>query len=246
MRFAALSDIHGNLLALQAALADIAREGIKDIVNLGDHFSGPLQAKLTAEFLIAQNFPSIRGNHDRYLIETPLAEMGLSDAAAFDALLPEHFEWLKALPQTLVYRDEVLLCHGTPKSDSTYWLEQVSADGVVGLKPIETIEAEGLGYDFPVILCGHTHLPRMVQLRDGRLVVNAGSVGLPAYEHDDPVHHLMQTGNVHASYVIVEKRDGAWIITFKSVPYNHEAMADLARAKGRSDWASALTTGWIR
>jgi predicted phosphodiesterase len=245
VRFAAISDIHGNLLALKAVLADIARENISEVVNLGDHFSGPLQANLTAEFLISQNFPSIRGNHDRYLIETPRAEMGLSDTAAFDELSPAHLDWLKALPSILVFRDEVLLCHGTPNSDSTYWMEQVSADGAVGLKPVAAIAAEALGFNYPVILCGHTHIPRLVRLVDGRLIVNTGSVGLPAYQHDDPVNHLMQTGNVHASYAIVEKRDDVWNVSLKSVPYDHMSMSKMAQTNGRADWASALATGWI-
>ena len=50
MRFAAIADIHGNADALDAVLADLAREGISDVVNLGDHLSGPLHARLAHEF----------------------------------------------------------------------------------------------------------------------------------------------------------------------------------------------------
>ncbi|MDU6375055.1 MAG: metallophosphoesterase family protein, partial [Bradyrhizobium sp.] len=64
MRFAAIADIHGNSDALAAVLADIASRGIDDVVNLGDHLSGPLEPVRTAEMLMACGFASIRGDQD--------------------------------------------------------------------------------------------------------------------------------------------------------------------------------------
>jgi predicted phosphodiesterase len=69
MRFAAIADIHGNHLALEEVLADIRAQGIEEIVNLGDFFSGPLEAGRTADLLMSLGLTSVRGNHDRYLIE---------------------------------------------------------------------------------------------------------------------------------------------------------------------------------
>ncbi|MGO8026776.1 hypothetical protein AB9E05_34685, partial [Rhizobium leguminosarum] len=60
--------------------------------------------------------------------------------------------------------------------DNLYWLESVSPEGVVFLKPIEEIAALAEGIDLPLILCGHSHIPRAVRLSDGRLIVNPGSV----------------------------------------------------------------------
>jgi predicted phosphodiesterase len=68
MKFAAIADVHGNIAALEAVLADIAALGIADVVNLGDHVSGPLEAARTADLLIARGFPSIRGDQDRRLM----------------------------------------------------------------------------------------------------------------------------------------------------------------------------------
>ena len=65
MRFAAIADVHGNYLALEAVLDDIRAQGISDIVNLGDAASGPLDAARTIDLLVACNAVSIRGNHDR-------------------------------------------------------------------------------------------------------------------------------------------------------------------------------------
>jgi hypothetical protein len=69
MKFAAIADVHGNRVALEAVLADIAAFGITDVVNLGDHVSGPLEARRTADLLIERGFPSIRGDQDRRLVE---------------------------------------------------------------------------------------------------------------------------------------------------------------------------------
>jgi putative phosphoesterase len=246
MRLAVIADIHGNCLALEAVLADIRRLGIDTVVNLGDHLSGPLEARRTADLLMVSNFPSIRGNHDRWLIEMDPADMGPSDKAAHAQLDATHREWLAALPATLVFRDEIFLCHGSPASDTTYWMEQVSASGCVEMAPIEDIEAAARGIDVPLILCGHTHIPRVVRLRDGRMVVNPGSVGCPGYTDDEPVHHVVQAGTPDACYALLDKQDGVWSVTFRHVRYENIAMAEMARAANRPEWASALATGWIR
>lgn len=159
MRFAAIADIHGNHLALEAVLADIRTQDVEEIVNLGDFFSGPLDAGKTADLLMPLSLTSVRGNHDRYLIEQDPAAMHASDAAAYGQLSSSHLDWLRSLPFDLVYRGEVYLCHATPKDDNLYWLESVSPEGFVLLQPFEAIEALAEGIDLPLILCGHSHIP---------------------------------------------------------------------------------------
>ena len=68
MKLAVISDIHGNLTALEAVLADIATQGVDQTVNLGDILSGPLQPAETADLLMARNFTTIRGNHERQVL----------------------------------------------------------------------------------------------------------------------------------------------------------------------------------
>ena len=77
MRFAAIADVHGNYLALEAVLADIRAQGIGDIVNLGDMASGPLDVRRTMDMLMALDAVHVLGNHDRYLIDRPAGEDGL-------------------------------------------------------------------------------------------------------------------------------------------------------------------------
>ena len=86
MRIAVLADIHGNLRALEAVQADIAKRSPDVIVNLGDNVSGPLQAAATADLLMQRSYVHIRGNHDRQVVDRAPEAMGLSDRAAHGQL----------------------------------------------------------------------------------------------------------------------------------------------------------------
>lgn len=245
MRFAVLADIHGNAHALEAVLQDMDKHGLSMAVNLGDFFSGPLDAAKTASLLMERDFPSILGNHDRYLIEKNPNEMGASDKVAFDQLDKSHLEWMSSLPKTKTLFDDVFLCHGTPTSDSTYWLERVEENGRVRSATLQEIKTEAEGVDAGLILCAHTHIPRCIRLPDGRTVLNPGSVGCPAYDDDLPVYHYMQTGTPNASYAVVEGQGQCWSVSFRSVPYFSDKASELAAKNGRPDWARSLATGWF-
>ncbi|NVN88433.1 MAG: metallophosphoesterase family protein [Rhodopseudomonas sp.] len=246
MRFAAIADVHGNYLALEAVLADIRAQRIDDIVNLGDMASGPLDAGRTVEIMMGLDATCVRGNHDRYLTDFKLDDMYPSDRLAHGQLTPKYLDWLRALPFSAVYRDSVYLCHATPDDDNTYWLETVTPEGGVQMAAIEQIEERAQGIAQSLILCAHTHIPRAVRLRDGRMIVNPGSVGCPGYRDVVPYPHIMETGTPDASYAILEERANRWQVTFRQVPYDHAAMAALARQNGRLEWASVLATGWLR
>lgn len=247
MRFAAIADIHGNASALEAVLADIAAHGIAtgEIVNLGDCLSGPLEAGRTADILLPLGLATVRGNHDRYLIEHAAGDMHEWEADAFSELSPAHLDWLRAMPFETVWRETAYLCHATPKDDGIYWLEDVSSQGHVHLRERSQIEALAEGITSPLILCGHTHVPRAVRLADGRLIVNPGSVGGPGYTDDAPYPHRLETGTPHASYAILDNASGAWSVTFRLVAYDHMAMSRLAASRNRPSWASALASGFV-
>jgi len=246
MRFAAIADVHGNYLALEAVVADIRAQGIDDIVNLGDMASGPLDARRTMDALMALDAVHVLGNHDRYLIDRPPEKMGSWDRPAHAQLEPDHLDWLRAVPPTQIFRDQVFLCHATPDSDEVYWLETVTPDGSVKMSPLEAIEKEAERISQSLILCAHTHIARAVRLADGRMIVNPGSVGSPGYRDVHPFPHVMEAGTPDARYAILEFVDGALRATFRHVPYDHDAMAALARRNGQPELASALATGWIR
>ena len=165
MRFAAIADVHGNYLALEAVIADIRAQGIDEIVNLGDMASGPLDARRTMDALMALDAVHVLGNHDRYLIDRPPEKMGSWDRPAHAQLEQVHLDWLRAVPPTRVFRDQVFLCHATPAHDEIYWLETVVPDGTVRMSSLDAIEKAAEGITQPLILCGHTHVARVVRLR---------------------------------------------------------------------------------
>jgi len=127
MRIAVIADIHGNLPALDAVLADIAARGVDLTVNLGDIVSGPLFPRETADRLMPLGLPTIRGNHERQLLTHGPDRIGLSDRFARAALTASHKAWLASLPETLRVGNDILLVHGTPASDLEYFLETVDA-----------------------------------------------------------------------------------------------------------------------
>ena len=246
MRLAAIADVHGNFLALEAVLADIRAQRIDTILNLGDMASGPLDARRAMDMLMALEAVHVLGNHDRYLIDRTPEEMGSWDRPAHAQLDTSHLAWLKGISSTRVFENAVYLCHATPLDDETYWLETVRPDGTVCMSSIADIEQVAEGISQSLILCGHTHIARAVRLRDGRMIVNPGSVGCPGYRDIVPFRHVMEAGSPDARYAILELKSGQWHVTFRHVPYDHDAMASLARQNGHPDLANALATGWIR
>jgi putative phosphoesterase len=241
-RFAAISDIHGNLLALEAVLTDISLRSVPQIVNLGDHLQGPLDPVGTAERLIPLQLPSIRGNCDRLLFEAgTVVTPGSTLAANREILSDRHKQWLAVMPQTLLLGD-VLLCHGNPWADDVYLLEEVTPGGT-RMKSTEELEPVLHGISARLVLCGHSHLQHTVQMPDGTLLVNPGSVGLPAYSAESPQPHVMEAGSPHARYVIVNRSGENWHVEHHAVIYNWEAAAGLAEENGRPDWGAWLRTG---
>lgn len=244
MEYAILSDIHGNIGALDAVLADIAARRIAHIVNLGDILSGPLFPRETADRLMALNLPTIRGNHERQLLTQAPGEMSLSDRYAAGVLRPKHLAWIADLPTEAWLTQDVLMVHGTPGSDIEYFLHSVTPDGLRPATREELAQRAG-GVAARVILCGHTHLPGIARGIDGRLIVNPGSVGLPAYEDDRPWPHRVETGSPHARYAVLRNDGDDWSAQLVQVAYDWDAAADVAEARGRPDWGRALRTGRV-
>ncbi|MBN2416789.1 metallophosphoesterase family protein [bacterium] len=235
---AVISDIHGNRWALEAVLADIDRQGITSILNLGDVFYGPLDPAGTAGLLLQRDIPTVRGNEDRDLLS---GEPDLSPTAAYtkSRLRDEHLGWLASLPLQLRI-GPILMFHGSPSSDTDYFLWRVTEEGASPRLPEPVRDWSG-DDSASLILCGHDHVPRHLTLRDGTAVVDPGSVGLPAYRDDAPFPHVMQAGTPHARYTIVRKSGSGWEISPRAVLYDQEAAAAAAERNGRRDWA-----GWIR
>jgi predicted phosphodiesterase len=241
-RVALLADIHANVWALEAVLADVRKRGVDVLWNLGDILHGALRPRATYELLRSTDIAlTIRGNQDRELYEPhadPKTEWMIRDLGT-DAI-----EWLRDLPTTAVFEDEVLLCHGSPTDDLCYLLEDVTS-GHPRVRDEEEIVRLLGGAAQPTIVCGHTHIPRLVRLANGQTIVNPGSVGLAAYSDDAPVPHAMENYSPDASYTILEKTPQGWDATFRNVPYDTREASRTAAELGRSDWAYQIATGRV-
>jgi len=237
MRLAVISDIHGNLPALEAVHAEIKAASPDLIVNLGDCLSGPLWPEETAQYLIAENWPTVRGNHDRALAEMPPGDMDAIDAFAYRHLTKVSHDWLASLPATTHLTSEIFLCHGGPADDEIFLLEEdggnhffPSSEGQVRRK-LGDVSAE-------LVLCGHTHTPRVVQASDSQTVLNPGSVGVQAFPG------LTATGSPHARYAIATRLNGKWSFTLRAIDYDWSSAARRAGASGFANWSHGLSTGF--
>ena len=253
MRIAIISDVHGNLPALEAVVADIRGRGVDMIVNLGDTVSGPLLPRETAQFLMAEDWLTIAGNHERQLLAEPADGRGPSDAYARACLDEAQLRWLAGLPKRARPEPDVLLLHGTLSSDLDYLLETVdpppAGATVTRVRPrlatAEEIAQRLCGETAALVACGHSHVPRALRTSRGQLLVDPGSVGLPAFTATTPHPHVVETGSPDARYAIVERGARGWSAALRSVPYNYAPMAALARERERTEWALALSTGYV-
>jgi len=248
MRIAVLADIHGNLLALEAVLADLEQRGGADLtVNLGDCVSGPLWPRETFERLEALDLPTVRGNHDRRVaVDPPDDTMWASDRYAQERLTSAQREDLFALPFTLEIIPGVVAFHARPDHDEKYLLDAI-VDGQLVRAPLAAIQRRLKGLDpaCRVVLCGHSHRAELIRIPGGPILFNPGSVGAPAYDDDTPPAHVSEQGSPHARYGIVTLGEGPDRFETIAVDYDHEAAARQAEQAGRPEWAHALRTGFM-
>ena len=196
MLIAFLSDIHANLPALEAAVADAKARGAKQIVSAGDMTGyGPFPNEV-CRFLRKQRIPTILGNYDQKVIE--VAKQGPSAAAGMKEkkrkillwtvahLDDQSLRYLAGLPERLTLRldgHNLFVFHGSPVSMEDAIYPSITRRG---------LEAK-LGDGRPdVLVCGHTHIP-FVKRIGGTLIVNCGSAGHPVDGDPRPAYALVRT-----------------------------------------------------
>jgi predicted phosphodiesterase len=243
MKLAILSDIHGNRWALEAVLDDLTRTAVDATINLGDSLWGVLDPAGTADLLMSMTLRSVRGNTDRDLLAPPTPLAPSIETHSRAALTDARRVWLEQHEPPFVI-EGVLACHGTPGNDSRTLLEDVTEQAVRRRSGAEVGAVLGqFPPDVSMVLCGHSHVPGIVQVPGGPLVVNSGSIGLPAYRHNVPHPHRMESGSPHARYTVIQSQGGSWRVEFRAVVYDWAAAAARADEIGRADWAHAIRTG---
>ncbi len=221
MRLALFSDIHGNIRALDACLADLAAQGGADtIVGVGDYcMDGPKPAEVL-ERLAGLGAACVRGNTDRYVCDRDTFPSERADAADLawqrDAIGDAWLAWLADLPFALRFgagSDALLVVHANPKTDDEHiWPDADDA----------FLERVTAGVDERTIAFGHLHLPYVRAWRD-KLFVNVSSAGLP------------KDGDPRAGYAILTQRSGGWQIKHRRVPFDVERVARDIEKSGMPD-----------
>ncbi|WP_137180368.1 metallophosphoesterase [Roseomonas sp. AR75] len=248
MRLAVITDIHGNVAALEAVLDDIAARGITHIVCLGDCASGMMWPGETTALLMDRAIPTVRGNHDRWITEHGPDHKPGQDAVAHAECTPDQRAWLFALPERVVPAPGVLACHATPHNDIQNLLEEPVGGRLVPA-PVAVVQerlgADGMGAR--IVLCGHSHQSGVVRIPGGPLVVNPGALGLPGFRitrGDNP--HVAEARSPHARYAVLTLDEGgADRVDLLAVPYDWESAARKAEARNAPAWAHVLRTGFM-
>ena len=230
--YAVISDIHGNLEALEAVLENIP-DGVEEIYCLGDVIGYGASPNECCESVRSYEMPVISGNHDLAVtdLSTDLAWFNPVAAAAIqwtrDQLTPDNAEFLRTRPRML-QSEETLFVHGSVRDPDEYIL-----NGAVARENLAVLTA-----DYPnvqVCFFGHTHVKTVVPSPDGPssgshdtldlssggpYLVNPGSVGQP------------RDGDTFASYVLAENTQDETRIAYRFVEYDVEKAQGKIRAAG--------------
>jgi predicted phosphodiesterase len=177
VRVAALYDVHGNLPALEAVLAELDREQPDAIVFGGDIIAGPMPRETFDRVrALGHRAHLIRGNADRIVLElrrgARQGDMGFADDWVGEQLSDEQADFLESLPLTVTLDVDglgpTLFCHATPNDDEEIFTER---------DPDEVVAEMLDGVKEGTVVCGHTHIQVDRGVSRWR-VVNVGSVGI--------------------------------------------------------------------
>ena len=246
MKIAILSDIHSNVYALEEVIKDAKNKNVDLMLNLGDSFYGPIEPLKTYKMLVENKFINVMGNQDREILEASLESLKNNKTLkyVYEDLGEEVLYWIQNLPFEKFIGDDLYMTHGTQHDDSVYMLEDVSSGKPIirdDKKIIELID----DVESKFVLCGHSHMPRCLNLSSGQVVINPGSVGLQAYKDELPNEHFIENFTPDASYVLLTVSKKQYNVELIKVAYDYEKAALKAIENGREDWAHSLRTGEV-
>lgn len=237
MRIAVVSDIHGNILALQAVMKHISKRKVEMIYCAGDLVGYAPFPNEVINFFKDYQIPVTLGNYDDaignqrivcgcvYKDERAQVLGEKSIIWTKEHLTEENKEYLRNLPAEIRFlagKFEVVIVHGSPLKLNEYLYESAGQDYLLELLNLSRCD---------VLICGHTHIPYHKVLRPGKYVINAGSVGKP--KHGDPL----------AAYVIIDFGETVEV-RIQKVAYAVESMAKAVELSGLpNEFAGMLRTG---
>ncbi len=237
MRIAITSDIHGNAVALEAALADIAAEGIDQIVCLGDVAAfGPQPREVLAR-LRALGCPVVMGNTDDWFLRPTTREAGDELSRHFEEfdqwcaaqLADDDREYLRTFQPTIQVSlgpaGMLLGYHGSPRSFS---------DAVLPTTPDEELDQLFAGFRAVIMVGGHTH-HQMLRRYQETILLNPGSVG---FSVDRVAPAELARNAPWAEYAVIEAEPGRLHVDLRRVAFDFEEWTRVMRASGapNADW----------
>lgn len=236
MRIGIFSDIHGNLPALQAVMADLVEQKLQTVYCLGDLVGYGASPNEVTERIRTEGMPTIMGNYDDG-VAFERSECGCAYREPLEKELGDRsFAWTKAqtssenkaflrtlLPEIrfIAENKRVLLVHGSPRKINEYLFED---------RPLSSFQRLAVSSQADVIVFGHTHKPYVKEV-DGVMFLNVGSVGKP------------KDADWRACYAILEMGTGARAY-FRRVTYDVQKAAAAIRASQLPDeFAVDIETG---
>ena len=231
MRIAILSDIHGNLVGLEACLADIQTQGGADaMVAAGDLCMDGPKPKKVLQRLSEIGAHCLRGNADRFIAAESDADLRGSDDADRRQIAWQRGElgekwvgWLRGLPFSLRYgapENQLLVVHANPSTDDEHiWpdADDPTLERLIGSEPATAIAF------------GHLHIP-YVRMWRGKLLVNVSSAGLP------------KDGDPRVGYAFLVERSGGWEAKHRRLPFDVKRVATQLADCGIPDSADLIST----
>lgn len=231
MRIGFISDIHGNLTALEAVLADIDKQSIDSLICLGDVATLGPQPKQVVAKLRALNCPCIKGNHESALFDLPrIEEYQIASSLApalrwcIEQLDSKDMDFLRSFKPLLeipLGSNHTMLCyHGSPRSNT---------DQILASTPINELDKLFNNYQADILVGGHTHI-QMLRRHAERLIINPGSVG-------SAFRLPFQPGKVPqllpwAEYGIISLDGGTLSVDLRRVPFDVAAFSKAVEQSG--------------
>lgn len=211
MRIAVIADIHGNLVAFEAALNYIDTLNIDQLVIAGDVVNGAPDSGACWQLAQSLGCPILSGNQERYVTDygteraDPLWETDRFGPLhwTLDQLSEVDRQAIALLPQTIQLPNfpELLIVHASARSD---------VDTILGYTPVEALPEMFPNVTAKWIVRGHNHVCAS-RFWDDRVIVTAGSVGLPL------------DGRTTAQFLVMDQTSDGWRIQHHSVPYDVKA-----------------------
>lgn len=236
-KIAVLSDIHGNAVALESTLTDLAGQGIRHALVLGDLFlKGPEPDRILELLGNIHILAWVKGNTDESLAETPRGYVAQNDFET-QVMLYHHYCW-ELLPPRVIgliggLDEKATFILGTKNLCCVHASTTSLRKGLSSDTPMEELESELKSVGEDIILCGHTHKP-FEWWKGDRGIINCGSIGMPS------------DGNPESCYVVLELDPDGIKFTHRRVAYPIEELLKVALEKGfpnAEQYCAALAAG---